>query len=202
MSRRKVECPLFLLLDWLIRISLTRGGRRNCSRKSTSHYWKNTESISLTCLQLSIYTMLMPIRATSTNPDLGLLSIHLVSPAGCLSSTHATPVSLRRRARSTSDGALRFDGRVVTSTSARACRDCGGGVWMRRTRRAANSHVLHFDMFNFARSQVKRGVVLSLDIQPKRAKYVKLAFLPVLGVFGLGWSAAWVWRGFSQRTRS
>ena len=34
----------------------------------------------------------------------------------------------------------------------------------------------------------------------KRTKYLKLAFLPVLGLFGLGWSAAWVRRGFSQLT--
>jgi hypothetical protein len=43
---------------------------------------------------------------------------------------------------------------------------------------------------------------LRIHLAPKRSKYVKLAFLPVLGLFGLGWSAAWVWRGFFQRTRS
>ncbi len=39
-----------------------------------------------------------------------------------------------------------------------------------------------------------------LDHLPQtRAKYLKLAFLPVLGLLGLGWLTAWVRRGFSQQ---
>lgn len=42
---------------------------------------------------------------------------------------------------------------------------------------------------------------LRLHLASKRSKYVKLAVLPVLGLWGLGYMTAWVMRGFSQRIR-
>jgi len=38
---------------------------------------------------------------------------------------------------------------------------------------------------------------LRLHVRPTRTKYLKLAILPILGLFALGWSVAWVRRGFS-----